>query len=43
MDLNKAMKNELYHLTERQRNESPKLLQNFEELFGGTVGTWENI
>ena len=33
------MKNQCQHLSEVQRNELLKLLQNFEEFFGGTIGT----
>ena len=41
MDLNKVMKNKFQHLTETQRNELIELLQNFEELFDETIGTWK--
>ena len=35
------MENQFQHKTEVQRNEFLKLLQNFEELFHGTLGTWK--
>ena len=35
------MKNKYQHLTEIKRNELLKLLQNFEYLFHGTLGTWK--
>ena len=35
------MKNQFQHLTETQRKELLELLQNFEELFDGTLGTWK--
>ena len=35
------MKNKFQNLIEIQRNELLKLLQNFEELFDGTLGTWK--
>ena len=33
------MENQCQHLTTKQRNELIKLLQKFEELFDGTLGT----
>ena len=33
------MKNQCYHSTKKQRNGPLKLLQNFEYLFDGTLGT----
>ena len=39
IDLNKVMGNQCHHLTEVQYNELLKLLQNFEELFDGTLET----
>ena len=35
------MENQCQHLTMTQRNELIKLLQKFEELFDGTLGTWK--
>ena len=35
------MKTQCQHLTMTQRNELLKLLQKFEELFNGTLGTWK--
>ena len=35
------MKNQCQHLTETQHNELLELLQTFEELFDGTLGTWK--
>ena len=35
------MKNKCQHLIETQRNGLLQLLQNFEELFDGTIGTWK--
>ena len=35
------METQCQHLTEKQRNELLKLLQKFEDLFDGTLGTWE--
>ena len=35
------MENQCQHLTMTQRNELLQLLQKFEELFDGTLGTWE--
>ena len=40
-DLNKVMKNQCQNLTETPHNELLKLLQNFEELFDGTLGIWK--
>ena len=40
-DLHKVMENQCQHLTMTQRNELLKLLQKFEELFYGTLGTWK--
>ena len=40
-DLNKVMKNKSQILTGTQHNELLKLLQKFEELFDGTLGTWK--
>ena len=40
-DLNKSMKNKFHHLTETQRTELLEVLQNVEELFGGTLITWK--
>ena len=40
-DLHKVMENQYQHLTMTQRNELLKLLQKFEELFDGTLGTWK--
>ena len=34
------MKNQCQHLTTTQHIEMPQLLQKFEELFDGTLGTW---
>ena len=34
------MENQCQHITELQRNELLKLLQNFEDLFDETLGTW---
>ena len=39
--LNKATKNQCQHSSEIQHNELLKLLQNSEELFYGTLGTWK--
>ena len=38
--LNEVMKNQCQHLTEVQLYEFLKLLQKNEEVFGGTLGTW---
>ena len=38
-DLDKWMKNKFQYLTETQCNEFLKLLQNFEILLDGTIGT----
>ena len=35
------METKCQHKTITQRNELLKLLQKFEELFNGTLGTWE--
>ena len=35
------MENQCQHLTTTQRNESLKLLQRFEYLFDGKLGTWK--
>ena len=35
------MENQCQNLTITQRNELLKLLQKFEELFDGTLGTWK--
>ena len=35
------METQCQHLIETQRNELPKLFQEFEELFDGTLGTWK--
>ena len=35
------MKNKCHHLTEEQLNESLKLLQQSEDCFDGTLGTWK--
>ena len=35
------METQCQHLTMIQRNELLKLLQKFEELFDGTLGTWK--
>ena len=35
------MENQRQHLTMTQRNELLRLLHKFEELFGGTLGTWK--
>ena len=40
-DLNKVMETQYQHLTMTQRNDLLKLLQIFEELFNGTLGTWK--
>ena len=37
----KGYENQFQNMTERQSNELLKLLQNFKELFDGTLGTWE--
>ena len=39
VDLNKAMKNQLWNLIEEQHNESIRLLPNYEELFNGKLVT----
>ena len=40
-DLHKVMVTQCQHLTKTQRNDLLKLLQNFKELFDGTLGTWK--
>ena len=35
------METQCQHLTTTQRNYLPKLLQKFEELFNGILGTWK--
>ena len=35
------MKNKCQHLTETQRNELLKLIQNFIEVLDGTLGIWK--
>ena len=35
------MNNQFQHLIETQRKEFLELLQNFEELYDGTLGTWK--
>ena len=40
-ELHKVMENHCLHLTMTQRNEFLKLLQKFEDLFNGTLGTWK--
>ena len=40
-DLHKVMENQCQHLTMTQRTELLQLLQKFEELFDGTIGTWK--
>ena len=40
-DYNKVMENQCQHLTEVKRDEFIKLLQNIDELFDGTLGTWK--
>ena len=35
------METQCQHLTMTQRNELLKLLQKFEELLNGTIGTWK--
>ena len=35
------MENQCKHMTEVQHNELPKLLQEVEELFDGTLSTWK--
>ena len=35
------METQCQHLTMTQRNDLLKLLQTFEELFDGTLGTWK--
>ena len=42
-NLHKVMKNQCQNLTMTQRNELLKLIQKFEELFNGTLGTWKKI
>ena len=37
------MNNKYQDLTETQHNKLPKLLQNPEELFDGTFGTWKTF
>ena len=39
VDLHKVMENQCQHLTMIQLNELRKLLQKFEDLFNGTLGT----
>ena len=39
--LNKVMTNQCQHFIETQGNELLKLLEKFEELFNGTLGTWK--
>ena len=39
--LHKVMENQCQHLTMTQRNELPKLLQKFEELFDEILGIWK--
>ena len=41
VDLNKVMVIRCQRLTMTQRNELLKLLQEFEEFFNGTLGTWK--
>ena len=40
-DLHKVMETHCQHLTMTQHNDLLKLLQKFEELFDGTLGTWK--
>ena len=40
-DLHKVMETQYQHITVTQHNELLKLLQKFEELFDGTLGTWK--
>ena len=40
-DLNRVTENQRQNLKEVQPNEYLKLLQKFEELFNGTLGTWK--
>ena len=35
------MEDKLQHLTEDQQEDLPRLLQNFEHLFGVIIGTWK--
>ena len=39
-DLHKVMETQCQHLTVTQRNDLMKLLQKFEDMFDGTLGTW---
>ena len=39
--LHKVMETQCKHLTMTQRNKFLKLLQKYEELFDGTLGTWK--
>ena len=40
-DFHKVVETQCKHLTMTQCNDLLKLLQNFEELFYGTLGTWK--
>ena len=40
-DLHKVTETQCQHLTMTQRNDLLELLQKLEELFNGTLGTWE--
>ena len=40
-DLHKVLETQFQHLTITQSNYLLKLLQNFEELFDGTLSTWK--
>ena len=42
-NLHKVMENKCQYLTMTQHNELIKLLQKFEHLFDGTLGTWKNL
>ena len=41
VDLPKVMETQCQHLTMTQRNDLLRLLQKFEKLFDGTLGTWK--
>ena len=41
VDLYNIMETQCQHLTITQRNDLLKLLHKFEELFNGTIGTWQ--
>ena len=39
-DLNKVITNQCQHLSSKERNRLLTILKKFEDLFEGTLGTW---